>query len=194
MALCAAGASATSIADWSPSTGTFAASVNGPDVELVAVRGTGGSGYVDDTAAFATADGQTQHSSGWETVNVADYGMPADASAVEISVKGIITKGQTNASATVYMFVRAAGSACCLGPPGHEGYPVDANYGNPVRGLVLQTVAQLPADGRREIDTVTVAVADGKFEWSWGYRRADIGAWPVGDALAINVYLNGYYR
>lgn len=172
----------------------FAASVDGPDVELVAVRGAGAAGYLDDTTAFATTDGQTQHASGWETVSVADYGMPADVSAVLVAVKGIITKGALDGLAGVYVFARAPGAACCEGPPGREGYPVDANYGNPVRGLVLQTVAQVPSDGQREITEVTVPVTGGRFEWAWGYHRTASGGWPVGDAVAVNLYLNGYYR
>lgn len=190
----AGGGYAAGEAVYSSQAAAYYAGAQAPDLTLVAVRGVGASGYLDDTIAYTTPDGTAQHGSGWETVAVADYGVPADATAVTLSVKGIITKGQVESTAGVYVFARAAGAACCLGSLAHAALPVDGNYGNPVRGLVLQTVAQLARDGQREITQVTVPVTDGAFQWAWGYHREPLGDWPVGDALAVNVYLDGYFR
>ena len=83
-------------------------------------------------------------------------------------------------------------STCCLGPPGYEDYPVDFQLASGSQTeSVLQTIAQLPADGRREWATVDVRLRDGKFEYAWGYRRVE-GDWPTGDGVAFEMFANAY--
>lgn len=179
---------------WAPPAHSFYTDAKAPNQQLLIVRGTGADGYTDDTDTFTTADGLVWHASAYQRLDLRPYGVPATATAAVIGVKGIITKGSTDSAASTWVFVRAPGAACCTGPPGHELTPVDANEGAPVRGLIIQSVAQLAGDGRRDIGEATVPIRRGFLEWAWGYQRADNGPWPAGDAAAVNLYLTGWYR
>lgn len=151
-------------------------------------------GYPNATVPFTTSDGMRWHVAPYTTVDLAGYGVPASAVAVRLSVKAIITKGAAEGLVSVWAFARSSGAACCSGPPGREAYPIDSNEGQAVRGELEQAVAQHAGDGVRSLTEVTVPISGGMLEWSWGYRATvnDGAAWPLGDAVAINLYLDGY--
>jgi hypothetical protein len=120
--------------------------------------------------------------------------IPADAKYAVLGVKAIITKSsEQNQTTEVFAFARAPGSVCCEGIPGALSQPIDAGFGQYVEGMIQQAVAQLPGDGQRSWSQVTVPVVNGAVEFSWGYRKV-AGVWPEGDAVAIDVFVNGFYR
>lgn len=170
--------------------------VNGPNRIELTERQVGVGSYVDDTKLITYLDvnGNTEqtHSSKWAVMNVASVGIPKSAKAVRLSLKGIITKGQSDGLATVYVMVRPYRSTCCRGPLGFRDYPVDFQLRHaPQVESALQTVLQRAVDGRRDWATVDVPLRNGRFEWAWGYRRVD-GAWPAGDGVAFEMFVNGY--
>jgi hypothetical protein len=154
--------------------------------------------YVDNTRVVTYKDifgnAETTHSSRWTVVNATSIGVPPNAKALRLSLKGIITKGGANGLATVYVMLRPYESTCCPGPPGFEGYPVDHQLASGWQTeTVIQTLAQTASDGKREWATVDVPLRDGKFEYAWGYRRIE-GDWPAGDGVAFEMFANAYGR
>lgn len=156
------------------------------------IRRSGVAGGPDDTVPV-TVEGFTHHASAWQTIDLTAYGVPANALRVDLGVRAVITKGDVPYGTSVYLHARPYGSAECRGPDGYENYPLDGTYGGqPTQDcLIAQTVAVAPGDQRRDTSTWPVMVHDGKIQLSWGYRRAP-GEFPVGDAVAIVVYLNAY--
>lgn len=181
---------------WGGPVRTWHFPVAGPNRLELADRQVGVGHYVDDTkvVTFRDVNGNDEitHSSKWHVADVAAVGAPRLAKVVRISLKGIITKGQSDGLATVYVLIRPYGSRCCQGPPGFEDYPVDFQLadGRQVES-VLQTVLQHAVDGRREWVTVDVPLVKGRFEWAWGYRRVG-GDWPAGDGVAFEMFANAY--
>lgn len=164
-----------------------------PMLTLLLVRGNQ-AGYVNDTAAYSTPDGLVWHVAPYAALPLAELGVPASATAVRVTAKAVITKGAGDGTVSVFMFARQPYAVCCGGPPGHERQPIDSNEGQPVRGMIEQAVAQHAGDGVRALNEVTIPVTDGTLEWSWGYRESvnDGQAWPLGDAVAVNLYLDGW--
>jgi hypothetical protein len=181
---------------WGPAITAWHLPLAGPNRLELEDRQVGVGNYVDDTKLITFKDingtTETTHSSRWTVVDVTKVGIPKSAKAVRLSLKGIITKGQSDGLATVYVMVRPYGSNCCQGPPGYADYPVDFQlYQGWQVESVLQTVLQHAVDGRREWVTVDVPLRQGKFEFAWGYRRVD-GEWPAGDGVAFEMFANGY--
>lgn len=155
-------------------------------------------GAPDDTHAIE-AGGLVHHVSGYETIDLGAYGVPADATAATLGIRMVITKGLTDSTTSVWLHARPAGSDLCRGPDGHPDEPLDGAWGGqPSQGCMIgQTVAQLPRDGRREASAWPVRLNGGQLQLSWGYRRPG-GDWTGlqggGDAVAVVVYLLGYQR
>jgi hypothetical protein len=186
--------------NWGPAVTTWRFPVAGPNrLELedrqVGISQTTGA-YLNDTKVVTYKDvygnQEVTHSSPWQVVDTRSIGIPATAKVVRISLKGIVTKGQSDGLATVYIMVRPLGSKCCGGPPGFVDYPVDHQLwqGWQVES-VLQTVAQHAVEGVREWANVDVPLRKGRFEFAWGYRRTE-GDWPTGDGVAFEMFANAY--
>lgn len=195
-ALHAANASHRASAAWGPGITAWHLPALGPNRVELTERQVGVGNYVDDTKVVTYTDvngnTETTHSSRWTVMDVTRFGIPKSAKAIRLSLKGIITKGQSDGLATVYVMVRPYGSTCCQGPPGFRRYPVDFQLqGAPQVESALQTVEQQAVNGLREWSTVDVPLKAGKFEWAWGYRRVE-GAWPSGDGVAFEMFVNGY--
>lgn len=160
---------------------------------LVLVRSVVGDPAVDSTGTHVVSiDGYPSvDTSGWQTLDLRPYGVPATAKYISVGVKTIITKGDSSGAADVFLFARSPGALCCQGPPGYESDPMPFNAGQHVRGMVAQAVDQLPGDGVRNFTHTVLPVLNGRLEWSWGYTR-NPGLWPVGDGVAVNLYLNGW--
>jgi hypothetical protein len=158
----------------------------------------GVTGWVDPTLPVDTGGGAppTQIAP-YRTINLAGAGIPSTAKAVQLAVKTIITKGPVDFGASVFVFARRYGSTCCAGPPGYQQQPIDWNVTrpdgtvHPVEGMVGQAVAQLARDTVRQWTTVVVPVSQGRFQYSWGYRKAP-GMWPDGDAVGVGVMVTGW--
>jgi hypothetical protein len=181
---------------WGPAITAWHLPTGGPNRIQLVDKQVGVGNYVDDTKVITYTDingkTETTNSSPWTVVDVTKAGVPAKAKAIRLTLKGIITKGQSDGLATVYVMTRPFGSNCCQGPPGFRHYPVDIQLaeGRQVES-VLQSLAQRATDGRRDWVTVDVPLNHGKFEFAWGYRRVG-GAWPVGDGVAFEMFANGY--
>lgn len=152
----------------------------------------------DDTIPVTLTDqnGNVIHtnSSPWTPIDVTQFGVPVDATVVQLSFKAIITAVDGDGPA-VYAFVKSDGANICPGPPGFENYPVDYTWdGEPGDGGEKCWAVHAAIDGTngvREFDTVDVPVVNGKFDFSWGYRKKP-GQWPKGSAVAIGVWLDGW--
>jgi hypothetical protein len=185
---------------WGPAITTWHLPIAGPNqlglVDKQVGIASSASQYVDDTKLVTYADingnTETTDSSAWTVMDVTKVGVPRTAKAIRLGLKGIITKGQSEGLAVVYVMIRPYDSTCCQGPPGFRNYPVDIQMadGRQVE-TVLETVLQHPADGRRDWASVDVSLRNGKFEYAWGYRRVD-GDWPAGDGVAFEMFANGY--
>jgi hypothetical protein len=193
------GRSATRTVDqslWGAPISAWHLPARGPNRIEVADRQVGVGSYVDDTKVVTYVDVngnvETTHSSRWHVADLSRLGVPRNAKAVRLSLKGIITKGSSDGLATVYVMIRPFGSKCCAGPPGNRDYPVDFQMADRRQvESVLQTVAQHAVDGLREWATVDVPLKGAKFEWAWGYRRVP-SDWPSGDGVAFEMFANGY--
>lgn len=143
---------------------------------------------INDTVPVSS-DGLHNRVSGWKTIDLTMFGVPASATAVQVAVKMVATKGPNAGTLALWLNGRKPGTVCCLGPTGFEGYPVDyqANGGtrNP-EGLLGHAATFNSYAGVREFSNYTVPVKDGKLEVSWGYRLVP------GDAVAVAVYVNGW--
>lgn len=145
---------------------------------------------VDDTKriAFTDVNGnrQEEHVARWRTIDLSRW-LPADAKAVTLAIKTIITKPSETGTADIYVLVRAPGARCCLGPPGARDRPVDFSIaGNPDHeGIAAQSVLY-QLGGVREFSTVQLAVRNRRIELAWGYQKR-----PT-DAIAFAVYLEAY--
>ena len=149
------------------------------------------------TTLVATPDGLRAHVSGWRTIDLKPYGVPADARFAVLAFKALFTKGAHSYTLSVYAYARKPGAACCVGPPGFENYPTDSHTDG---GQVVQTVSEHGRDADRTWSPgYTVPLVNGTFELSWGYRRyaREDGyepPWPEGDAVGVNAFLNGWGR
>lgn len=167
---------------------------DGADTNLVLMRQLGtADDTVDDTAPVTFSPlgvtwTITEHSSPWRTLDLKPFGVPADATAVELGVKTVITKPTSPANAVVNVFMRASGSSCCEGPDGFTDYPVDySTSNNPDHlGLVAQAVTETAPGGERQYDDIVEPVVNGELEWAWSYRDG------AGDAVGFDVYVNGW--
>lgn len=178
-ALAAVGGSTSTTAGWQM--------VDAPNSRMLYNRGSTPT-LVNDTIPVVS-DGLSNRVSGWKTLDLSTVGVPASATAVQIAVKMVATKGPSQGTLALWLHGRKPGTVCCLGPTGKEGYPVDyqANGGtrNP-EGMLGHATLFVGYDGVREFSNYTVPVRDGKIEVSWGYRIVP------GDAVAVAVYVNGW--
>jgi hypothetical protein len=145
----------------------------------------------DDTVPVVIPGGPPLTSSGYQTVDLTPYGVPADAEYAQIGVKAVITKGSSDGTDNLYVFLRTPGANCCLGPVGYDNYPVAWGTARTVRGLAEEASVWLAKDSVREFNNSVVALRNGRFQFAWGYQR-NMGDWPDGDSVAIVLYVNGY--
>lgn len=146
----------------------------------------------DLTTAFNEPNGNTYHIQQYTTLDLTQFGVPATAKYATFGIKAIITKGDQTGVADVFAFMRAPGSTCCQGLPSAPNYPIDSGFGQVVEGMAQQAVSYYPHDGQRSWSQITEPIVNGQVEFSWGYTKV-AGQFPTGDALAIDVYLDGYY-
>lgn len=179
-------------AAWADAGGGLFVDAEAPNRLLIAVRQAGMPDATDDTVVVTTPDGARHRSSGYKSIDLTEYAVPTDARTANLAFKAVFTKGVNEGAVSVYAFVRRHGSTSCQGyGPGNENYPTD-HYDIP--GMVVQTVGNLPRDGDRTWSpSYNVPLENGKFDFSWGYRRVE-GVYPQGDALGILVFLNGWSR
>ncbi len=118
----------------------------------------------------------------WCTIDVTDYGVPADAKAVFLSGILIITHGTKPELADMFVGFRAYGDAAVTGDlpfPGGTWYV----------GQVIETDTQ---SGQRSPMATWVPVRDGKFQFT--YSVTTPGTWPDHSSYGVNLTIQAWGR
>ena len=112
----------------------------------------------------------------WHEVDVTEYGVPADATAVFLSGLLIITHGTDPAICDMHLTLRA---------PSDPLEPTNGKY-------QFQVVEAHVGGGQRTNFDTYVPIEDGKFEFYWSRNTWE--QWPYGCAYGFNVSLQAYVR
>lgn len=143
--------------------------------------------YGPDNAVYiithgpAGSDYGQQETNAWHTIDLAPFGVPADATAAFLSGLLIITGGTTAEIADLRVVFRRPGDmTSCAKYMGQASFQTNSVNGQPIGG------------GQRSTMATWVPLAEGKFELC--YQLSTIGTWPTNPAYGINLSVQAWTR